>query len=234
MLREDTNAKPIMNEAISVNKIKLTGQGLDERGLACTIGTDKSNPSLKVDVNVNAIENDRLIIVTEMCLVQSAQRWGNLLRIWEHEDTGWVLDDIGNDIDSLNCLDTRLDQGGTLGVVTELVDELLDMADFVHLAFTGLLGVLVFLGFGLFELREISFVVIELLALEVDDLIASGVEEVTGVRHDNNCSLSQLLNVVFEPNQSWQIQMIGWLIEKQDLWFREDDLRDGNSHSPTT
>ena len=49
------------------------------------------------------------------------------------------------------------------------------------LTFTGACLVAIFLVFGLLKLFEVAFVVSQLLVLEVDNFLASGVEEVTGV-----------------------------------------------------
>ena len=80
----------------------------------------------------------------------------------------------------------------------------------------------------------ISLVEFESFVLEMNDFLASGVKEATGVRHDNNSGLFKLLNVFFKPDQGWQIQMICGFIEHEDLRLTEDDLRDSDSHSPTT
>ncbi len=108
------------------------------------------------------------------------------------------------------------------------------MIDLVHLALSCLLGILVFFLLGLFELLEVTLVVGHFLILEVHDLIDGGVQAVSCVRYNDNSSLKELLDVVLEPDQGWQIQMIGRLIKQEDLWLRKDNLGDGNTHSPTT
>ena len=78
---------------------------------------------------------------------------------------------------------------------------------------------------------EVTLVVGELLTLEVNDLINGGIEEIPGVGHDNDRDV-KILDVVFEPNESWKIQMIRWLVQHKNLRFTEDDLGNGDSHSP--
>jgi len=51
----------------------------------------------------------------------------------------------------------------------------------------------------------------------MNNFVGTGVEEVTGVRHDNNRRVLQLLDVVLEPDQGGQIQMIRGFIEHEDL-----------------
>lgn len=60
------------------------------------------------------------------------------------------------------------------------------------------------LNSDLFEGVVISFIVVELLLIEVDDLVACNVEELSGVGH-NNDGVFTVCNVVFEPHNGVQI-----------------------------
>lgn len=71
------------------------------------------------------------------------------------------------------------------------------MTYFVFLTGLSLDGVFVLLRFGFFELLEVTLVVGELLALEMDDFFASSVQEISCMRNDQNSCLSQLLDVRF-------------------------------------
>jgi hypothetical protein len=44
----------------------------------------------------------------------------------------------------------------------------------------------------------------------------------------------QLLHVVLQPDESIEIQMVGRLIQEQDLRLTEDDLSYGDTHAPPT
>ena len=69
-----------------------------------------------------------------------------------------------------------------------------------------------FLVLNSLEVIEVTLVVGQLLVKEVDDFLNCSIEEVTSVRHNNDCDL-QLLNVVFQPDKSIEIQVIGRLVE---------------------
>lgn len=69
------------------------------------------------------------------------------------------------------------------------------MSDLFHLSFTGCRIVPVLDRLCALKHIEVTLVEGELGALEVNNFVNSGVEEVTGVRHDNNSHIRQLLNV---------------------------------------
>ena len=68
-----------------------------------------------------------------------------------------------------------MDKGSTFSVVSELVNKLLDVTNLVFLTSLSFYGVFVLLGFSLFELLEVTFVVGQLLALEMNNFFASSV-----------------------------------------------------------
>ena len=53
------------------------------------------------------------------------------------------------------------------------------------------------------------------------------------MRDDDDSDL-QLLHVVLQPDESIEIQMVGRLIQEQDLRLTEDDLGDSDTHAPTS
>ena len=68
-----------------------------------------------------------------------------------------------------------MDKGSTFSVVSELVNKLLDVTNLVFLTSLSFYGVFVLLGFSLLELLEVTFVVGQLLALEMNNFFASSV-----------------------------------------------------------
>jgi hypothetical protein len=64
------------------------------------------------------------------------------------------------------------------------------VTDFVELTVLGFLHVSLFFSFGLFELFEVTLVISKLLILEVDNFIASSIQEIASVRHNQDCCLS--------------------------------------------
>jgi|TARA_B110001450_G_C17611581_1_gene477505 hypothetical protein len=54
------------------------------------------------------------------------------------------------------------------------------------------------------------------------------------MRNDDNSCVVEGLDVNFKPDEGYEIQVIGRLIEHEDLWLAEDDLGDRDSHSPSS
>ena len=106
------------------------------------------------------------------------------------------MNDLSDDIDALNSLNSRLHQSGTLCIVPELIDELLDMANLVELAFTSSLCIFVLLSLCLLELLEVTLVVGNFLCLEVHNFLDSRIQEVTCVRNYDHSRIIKLLNII--------------------------------------
>ena len=111
------------------------------------------------------------------------------LWVREHEDTGRVINDVFNDIHSVDGLDPTLDHASSLGICSELVDELLDVLDLFVLRLLLLLLELILLTFNLFEVVEVTLVVGKLLVEEVDDFVNCLIKEVSCVRNDEHCDV---------------------------------------------
>jgi hypothetical protein len=54
------------------------------------------------------------------------------------------------------------------------------------------------------------------------------------VRHDNYGSVFQINEIVFKPDQRWQVQVIGGLIKHEDLRLAIQNLSDSDAHSPAS
>ena len=177
------------------------------------------------------IQNDLLVVISETHLVESENGGRNDLWVRENEDDTGVGHDFFNYIHLLDPLDTGLDHGSSLGVGSELVDELLSVSNLLLLGFSvsGLQLVLLIPHF--LKGVVISLVVVQLLVEQVNDLVAAEVQELSVVRNDDHGDV-QLHEVVFKPNDCVQVQVIGGLIQEQDLRLTENHLCYRNSHSP--
>ena len=200
MLSKHANSKSIMQESVTILQLELTHESLDQGRFTSTVRSDESNSGFQVDVNVNTSQDRVVRSIPYICFIKTAKRRRDLLWIREHEDASWILDNFSDDINSLDSLDSRLYKRGSLCVVSELIDELLDMIDLVHLFITSSLFILVFLSLGLSELLEVTPVVCQLLRLEMNNFIDGGVKEVTCMRYYDNSCLVEFLDVVLEPD----------------------------------
>lgn len=213
MLREHTNTQLAVNKTITIEVLDLTDQRLDEGRLTGTVGTNERDTRLHVNVDVDLGEQVHALLPTNLGLIESHDRRRDLLGVREHENARGVLHDFLNEVNTVDSLDTRLHERGTLGVVTELVDELLEMLNlsFLRLALPRLL--LDLLSLRLLILIKVTLEVMQLLGRELNDLIDDHVEEVTSVRNNDDSDV-ELTDVLLKPNERDQIQMVGRLVEK--------------------
>jgi len=233
MLREHAHSESVVDEAITIIQLQLSAQSLDKGRLTGTVRSDQRDSRIQINVDVDLVEDGLSLIVTDVSLIKSHEWWRDLFGIREHKHDGGIRNNISNQVDPLDSLDSRLDKCSSLGVVSELVNELLNTSNLVVLVSFGSFLVPQLFVLGLLELFEVTLVVGQLRLLEVDDLLNSCVQEVTRMGNDDDAAV-QLLNVVFEPNKCGQIQVICGFVEHENFRLAENDFRDGDSHSPAT
>lgn len=146
-------------------------QCLEEGGFTSSIGSNQGDSSLLVDVHVDSVDNNSVGIVSDDSLVESKHRWRKLLWIGEDEHASGIMNDILNDIHSLDALDSGLDQGCSCCTVSELVDELLDVLDLVLLGISLSSLELKLLVSDFLEIVKVTFVIEELLVKEVNHFV---------------------------------------------------------------
>lgn len=83
------------------------------------------------------------------------------------------------------------------------------------------------------ELLEVTAVTLKLVALVVDDVLADVVQELGVVGHDDGCA-GGVLQVVLEPLDVLDIQMVGRLIEQQNIRVLENGTGKSQLHLPSS
>ena len=106
MLGKHANSQTVMEEAISILELKLAHEGLDQGGLTGTIGSNEGDTRVQVNVDVDAGEHGVTSDPTDVGLIETTKRGGDLLWVREHEYTCGITDALGDDIDTLDCLDS--------------------------------------------------------------------------------------------------------------------------------
>ncbi|GJC94463.1 hypothetical protein ColKHC_03289 [Colletotrichum higginsianum] len=159
---------------------ELTGEDVDERRLAGTVGANDGNTGAE-----RALERD----VLDLGLAGA----GVLER-----HPGGTQDGLGLGLDTLE--ETGLGEGELHLGVAELV---------------------------------VTTVALELEALVVDDVLADVVEEGRVVGDDDG-GAGGVLEVLLEPLDVLHVQVVGGLVEKQDIGGLEDGTAQGELHLPTT
>ena len=224
-----------MSEVLSIKGIEFTNKSLEESRFSCTVWSNECYSGVKVDINIDSTEDWQICGVTELGIGQ-LEHWSlESLWDWELEDVFWLqkffLLELG--LDLINSLHSRLGHGGKLGVSFESINEGLHMSNLLKLHLSQSHPLLSLLDLGFLELVEVTFEVSQLLVLELNDFIDDFVQEVLGVRHDDDGDVKGQ-DVLLQPDECNQIQMIGGLIQEEDFWLAENNLGDGDSHSPAS
>mmetsp|Transcript_34669 Transcript_34669/g.83756 ORF Transcript_34669/g.83756 Transcript_34669/m.83756 type:complete len:328 (+) Transcript_34669:573-1556(+) len=158
---------------------------------------------------------------------------GDRLRILEGELQGGVLGDLFQHGEPLQGLDAGLYQARTLSVAPEGVDELaqVGLGPLLGLRLPLLLEQLIRSHF--FEGVVVPLVVRELLVPELNDVRADGIQEIPGVGHNDQGGLA-LRQVLLQPGHRVQIQVIGGLIQQQEVRVGEKRASQGHTHAPSS
>ena len=137
----------------------------------------------------------------------------------------------GDRLHPLQHLDARLRLAGFRGLGLEAIDEGLQPLALVGLAL-GVLGVEHFAGGALFLERRIGALVErQLAAIEMQDLVDRGVEQVA-VMADDDHGARIIRQMVFQPQRAFEIEIVGRLVEQQQIGRGEQRRRERDPHPP--
>lgn len=199
MLSKYTDSQLVVDESISVEVINLSDQSLNKSRLTSTVRSNKCNSRFHVNIDVDLFQKRDFFGPADRRLIKPHDWRRDFLRIRKHEDNSRILDDIINQVDPVDGFDSRLNKRRSLGIESELIDELLVVCDFglLRLSLTFLLFVLFF--FGLLVLVEVSLEVVQFLLGKLDDFVDNLVKEVTSMGNDQDCDV-ELRNILLKPN----------------------------------
>lgn len=83
------------------------------------------------------------------------------------------------------------------------------------------------------KLVKVSTIALKLEALVVDDVLADVVDEVGVVGNDDGGTWG-VLEVILEPLNVLDIQVVSWLIQQQNIWVLEDGTAKSQLHLPSS
>ena len=209
------------------------GEDLEEGGLARAVGADEHRAlaafALEVEVLVDDVFTVGLLDVLELHHLEAgAGRLGeaelDLLQV--------VLGLVDRDLfEPGDLLLLGLRAGGHRGLGAEAVDERLQVRDLTLLVLEHRL--LAFLaGHALGdEVVVVAVVAMEALAAEFDHARAEGVEEGTVVRDDDEAA-RVAGQVVLEPEQGFEVEVIGRFVEQQERGLADEQAGEVRAHDP--
>ena len=143
---------------------------------------------------------------------------------------------FGRDLDTLDLfefLDPALNLLGLGCLVAEAVDEDFQLVDTVALVLVGSLHLLIALSLLRQELVVVAGVEPEALVPDFRDLIYRHVEEVAIMRNQQE-RVGIILQILFQPVASFEIEMVGGLIEQQQVRLLQQQFGEREAHLPAT
>mmetsp|Transcript_5904 Transcript_5904/g.10834 ORF Transcript_5904/g.10834 Transcript_5904/m.10834 type:complete len:714 (+) Transcript_5904:2173-4314(+) len=84
------------------------------------------------------------------------------------------------------------------------------------------------------EGRQVTLVLLQLQSVEVDDVVAHTVQEARAVGHSHHRHVLEVDQVVLHPSNIPDVQVIGRLVQQQDISTTQDGTAQGKLHSPTS
>mmetsp|Transcript_28176 Transcript_28176/g.87316 ORF Transcript_28176/g.87316 Transcript_28176/m.87316 type:complete len:438 (+) Transcript_28176:517-1830(+) len=221
----------------ALGALELTDHHLGQRGLAGTVGADEADARLGVHTQVQPAVQERAVGVVEPDVGELNHRRRQFTAGVEEEVDLCVGLDLLHEPSALHLvqhlhLRLRLPRALLVGVL-EAADVILHVRDLGLLALVALHLV----GFqrlaGAAEGVVVALVVLELVALHVDDVRAHLVHEILRVRHHEQ-DLVEGRQIGLQPDDRLDVQMVGGLVEQQQRRTLEEGLGKRNTHAPTT
>ena len=132
----------------------------------------------------------------------------------------------------LEHLDTALDLCGLGRLIAEPVDEHLDASHFLVLLAFGLAQTLEHRVALLDVFAVVTDVVCERAQVEIRNTRDHGIQKIPIVRNENY-GVRIPAEIFLEPVARLQVEVIGWLVEEQQIRPAEEQLGQRNPHLPT-
>ena len=208
-------------------------ENLEQGGLARAVGADEHDALAALDLQVEVAVDDvvaiSLLHVLERHDLEPGARGLREAEIHALELLHRLLDGVV--LEPLDLLLLRLGAGGHGGLGAEAVDELLQMRDLALLVFEdgGLLR------FARLLLRQeivvVARVAMQGAAAQLEHAVAQGVEE-GAIMRDHQQAAGIAHEVLLEPEQSLEIEMVGRLVEQQQRRLAHEEAGEMRAHHP--
>ena len=232
MLREIADAQVTRVRARAAEGGQLAGQQFHERGLAGAIAAEQGNAVAGIKREVDLGQQHALAIAGGL-LFDGQQRTRQLQRRLEAELEGRIDVRRRDARHALEGLEAALGLAGLGGLGAEALDEGLHVLDLALLAREqrGLLGQLR-TALGL-EVRVVAAVGNGLAVFEIDDAVDDAVEELAVMR-DEDQRARIVAQPVFQPQDGIEVQVVGGLVQQQQVRAAHQCLGHIEAHAPAT
>ena len=232
MLREIADRQFFRPRDPAGERLQLAGQQLDQRRLAVAVGAEQGDAVVGVDAQRDAVEHRLFRIVADRDVIDGDdRRRQHFLRRRERDFTHVLRHQRGDRLHPFQHFHAGLRLAGLGSLGLEAIDEGLQPLALVGLAL-GVLGVEHLARGALFLERGIGALVErQLAAIEMQDLIDRGVEQVAVVAdHDHGARI--IGQMVFQPQRAFEVEIVGRLVQQQQVGRRKQRRRQRHPHAP--
>ena len=227
-------ASSVVPLRVRVEALDGADHQLEQRRLADAVGADDRELVAAVHVEVEPLEDDLPVLPLAERLVAprpcAARRARSAFELEAHErpHEARPLRALGLDTSSSFSICFTRDCACLLldGVRPEAVDELLQVVDLLLGRGVLRLGAGAVLVLGVDEVVVAAGVDGDGLVVDVGDVRGDGVQEVAVVRDDDERPLVLVGQEALEPADGVEVEVVGRLVEQQDVGAAEEHLRD--------
>ena len=233
MLRVVAELGGVAGLALAAIDGDLAGEDLEQGGLAGAVGADEHDAVAALDGEVEVLV-DALFAVGLADFGELDDFLVGARRLGEGELEGLARG--AGFLDAFELfeeLDAGLDLRGFGPDLAEAVDEFLVALDFLVLVSIGLDALLV----GFFPLVEVGAVVsgvgneLRGIGIDLDDGLDDGVHEIAVVGdHEDGAGVVE--QVALEPEQREQVEVVGGLVEHEQVRLHDEELGEVGAHDP--
>ena len=219
---------------VAARALELAGDQLGERRLAVAVLAEQRDAVVLVDAQVEVLQHRAVRLHSRRRPPPAAAAgWPAAFAgcgRWKGATRSSICAAIGCILRQRLDAALRLRGLGRLGL--EAVDERLDAAALLvllllELQFEPLLGAARFL-----EVVVAAGVERELAAIQVQDRADRAVQQVAVVADDQDRVRDRCLQIAFEPHGAFQVEIVGGLVEQQDLGLEEQHGGERHAHAP--
>ena len=211
----------------------LTHDTFDQGGFTFTVFTDKGNllPAFKGESNIFEHRMRAIIFakfITNNRVIATSKAWRKL------QVHAFVIYLIHlNGLYLFQLTDALLNLNGLGCLIAETLDEGFCVGNFFLLVFIGAQLLLSSLGPQHDVLIVFNFIVFDMATSYLYRTVGYIIDESTVVTDQHHC-FGRLSEKLFQPLYRLDVEMVGWFVQQQHVRATQQNLRQFDSHAPTT
>lgn len=153
-----------------------------------------------------------IFFIRKVTIFNSKQWRSKFIRRWEDKHTCRIFNNFLNKLHFLNSFYSWLNQWSSFCIESKTINEFLHVLKFHLLAVMLFLLTISILDSNFLESIVVSFVIMKLFVVVMNDLITCNIKKFSSMRNNNNCIFT-IGDIIFKPHNCIQIQMVSRLIK---------------------